>query len=129
MKVTKKFLEARYDNLYERAEKLFMVKYRNPCELGGLNCASLAGPGYCCYGCKYLGKNGCRVKSLGCKLYYCAYILTKYPGLVKELRMIEREAQFYRISCIRGGKAYSIEYALRMHKKFPRHELYKEKTC
>ena len=29
----------------------------------------------CCFGCKYLNDNGCTVKSLSCKLWFCEEVL------------------------------------------------------
>lgn len=90
--ITRKILNDKYDELYELADQL--VKKLNPCHIkpifngetnkptGCMSCNGKATgtPHLCCRGngaqgipvCKHLGKRGCRVKSLKCKLWFCA---------------------------------------------------------
>lgn len=56
----------------------------------------------CCGNCKYLGSNGCTIKSLTCKLYYCFKIrkIKKCPHLLsfKLLRYYLTPVQMYKLS-------------------------------
>ena len=84
-----------YDEVYEKAQELF-DKY-NPCEIkregskvscvGGLK---QEGNELCCYGCGYLGKNGCTVKALDCKLWLCSVIARRHP-IREELKKLKRD--------------------------------------
>ena len=60
-----------YDYLYLKAEQLF-AEY-NPCDVRDGNCKNgrLRETKFCCWGCEHLGDNGCTVKSLCCKLWFC----------------------------------------------------------
>ncbi|MDR3328754.1 MAG: hypothetical protein LBS63_01420 [Prevotellaceae bacterium] len=62
----------------------------------------------CCTGCHHLSAKGCRVKSLGCKMWLCTAafknLLDKYPQLptevpqlLKEIQETNRTCQFYDI--------------------------------
>ncbi len=55
-----------YDLLYEIAESA--MEMFNPCQIKDGKCR--AGE-FCCDGCKHLGRNGCRVKALACKVWLC----------------------------------------------------------
>lgn len=87
-KVSKAFLNRKYDELYGRASTLIQ-KLNNPCKIQcGLH-PNTPGASYCqqyaeipsvtlCCGeqpglpvCQYLKKSGCSVKSLRCKLWFC----------------------------------------------------------
>lgn len=70
-----------YDDLYEKAD-LINEKY-NPCNFkfnqgnSGELVTCHGCPYFCCEGCKHNGQNGCRVKSLSCKLWLCYKALLK----------------------------------------------------
>lgn len=83
-KITKRFLNRKYDELYARATEL--LKQNGHCNIRQAitdsckvicNHYTEANNTCCCRGfgtiptCKHLGKNGCRVKSLRCKLWLC----------------------------------------------------------
>jgi hypothetical protein len=74
--------ESQYDILYEAADKLF--KRFNPCKIRDGYCERIRNVGcyrgdsigeLCCHGCQYHDVvDGCNTKSLGCKLWICAYL-------------------------------------------------------
>ncbi len=100
--MTKKEIERIYDDLYDRADKLF--KKYNPCQFNPQTGLCKAYPDVtngcdrgrafilCCGGCHYEKKrkhqhslkSGCRVKSLGCKLYYC---FSQYQDTSRNLKI------------------------------------------
>ncbi len=105
--MTKREIERIYDDLYDKADKLF--KKYNPCQFNPQTGLCNAYPDIasewdrdkayvlCCSGCSYVKerkhqhslKSGCRVKSLGCKLYYCDTFRNPKPkGFRKELDKI-----------------------------------------
>ncbi len=85
--MTKKELSEKYDHFYERGTDLF--KRYDPCKFKDGRCIKNRKGNRthrriydqhwdlkdgCCSiegDCKHLGPNGCKVKSLGCKLYFC----------------------------------------------------------
>jgi hypothetical protein len=80
---TTKFISEKYDELYDKADKL--LKEYNPCRIKCGSCqANRIDPKYnstkqlCCGGCPYW-KNGCTVKSLACKLWLCGPVQGKFP--------------------------------------------------
>jgi hypothetical protein len=85
-----KYLSKKYDELYNKADKLF--KKYNPCKIQNRKC--IVGK-HCCCGneyktieegrCKYLTENGCSVKSLACKLWLCYNIFWKEDNKITEL--------------------------------------------
>ncbi len=93
-KITKTFLNAKYDELYDQATELILeedhCKIREIYTLSHLGSQTMVGSGcmrcngyannelmLCCEGfadepsCRHWGKGGCRVKSLRCRLWYC----------------------------------------------------------
>jgi len=64
-----------YDYLYDKATMLF--NEYNPCAVRYGTCVSGRGGGneFCCFGCDYLGDNGCTTRALSCKLYLCNYCI------------------------------------------------------
>lgn len=48
--------------------------------------------GACCSGCSHLTKQGCSIRSLGCKLQLCSFISAKYPDLVLLLESLKEIA-------------------------------------
>ena len=76
--MTKKKLLAEYSRIYDEADKAF--KKYNPCRFKDGKCVrNRMNPYYskkngCCSNCRKLGLNGCKVKSLGCKLFMCGEI-------------------------------------------------------
>lgn len=83
MKHSIKYYSEKYDELYDKADKL--LKECNPCKIKCGSCqANRIDPKYnstkqlCCGGCPYW-KNGCTVKSLACKLWLCTPIHGTFP--------------------------------------------------
>ena len=76
-----------YDSLYESATELH--NSYNLCNIrtDGGNSGTLVTchycPYFCCEGCRHMGPQGCRVKSLSCKLWLCEKALVKAPDAVK----------------------------------------------
>jgi len=89
-----------HDRLYRRADKL--IKRYNPCRIEGEEC--LRGRNPCCDECKYLGKKGCTVKSLMCKLHLCFKVRYLSPKLSRMLSRIENQAFGYNILLVRGSR-------------------------
>ncbi len=93
-----KRLSAKYDCLYEKADKLF--KEHNPCLfIDGLcicnrkvSTKRQRHSGGCCGGCKYVGSKGCTVKSLGCKLFVCDHIYLNYKTLYEKIYKLGQKA-------------------------------------
>ncbi len=72
-------LKEEYDSIYEEVDSLF--KEYNPCQFEGNSCFAnrlykynSSASGGCCNGCQDLGPGGCKIKSLGCKLFICGCI-------------------------------------------------------
>lgn len=59
-----------YDELY--ADYSALIKKYNPCKIENSKC--LRGT-TCCVWCKHLGNNGCKVKALTCKGWFCGKAL------------------------------------------------------
>jgi len=114
-----------YSEVYAEAQAAF-DKYK-PCQIeidenGKASCfASRASDeGYrtsdpssgelCCIGCKYLGKNGCKVKCLGCKLYLCSRISADHPIRIILAKL--RQKAGMGMSHIRKSKKESIKFLL-----------------
>ena len=83
-------LSALYDRIYDIADRL--IKKHNPCNIRietrphhlfptkleeETVCMSYYVNSLCCAGCSHHSKNGCTVKSLGCKLFLCSAITNK----------------------------------------------------
>jgi hypothetical protein len=102
----------KYDELYEKVQNL--IKKENPCridkdgicirertrkELFGVykknNCCGspyfldLSDKGTC----KFLGENGCTIKSLQCSIWFCDFIYLMYKGtdFIKEVEKLRKE--------------------------------------
>ena len=116
---SRKMLEWLYDQLYSAADKLF--KRYKPCQIkpqaGGFICIRHKDPrvGMCCSGCRWLSKNGCTVKALSCKLWYCYNICAKrkYRELVRKLDALHDIAYYHNLLFFRQPKNFSIERAYR----------------
>lgn len=120
---------ALYDRLYDIADRMF--KRYNPCQHDlkilkkGSNGKNYLKCAYykkthsdfrynCCEYCKHMGNKGCRVKSLGCKLWTCGEIWKNYPHLTMRMNYLRSMAVKYGIPlCIRGTKKESINYLRR----------------
>ena len=77
-KRSKNSISKEYDEVYAKAQALF--DKHKPCNIQhhpngkvSCNCYKLENnhSKLCCSRCEYLSKNGCRVKALDCKLWYC----------------------------------------------------------
>ena len=126
-KVSRKSLEEVYDDLYDRAQAV-LDKY-NPCDIkedetGHITCVCTRSDSnylgrtkeeqsqLCCYGCRFLTKNGCRVRCLMCKLHLCHAIPEKHPAR-KEMEKLHNEAWKHPgFLQIRKSKKYAIDRAL-----------------
>ena len=116
MKITKKELSILYDALYDYGVRLFMVEYNNPCTLGTGSCPHPE-RNYCCGRCSKVGKSGCKVKCLGCKLFLCGHLRPKLPDLNDKLSVARTLAGFFWIGYVQCTKKQMIENALKLHKK------------
>jgi len=104
-----------YDVIYKEADAL--IKKANPCKFKDGKCAEARRTGkpvyfgapHCCGACRYHGKNGCRVKSLGCKLWTCSRFRLDYPELCIKLDELQKLAYTLDIYLyIRQSKRYAI---------------------
>ena len=123
LKVTRKELSILYDALYAYGVKLFMVEYNNPCTLGKGSCPCPE-LDYCCGTCPKVGKNGCKVKCLGCKLFLCGHLRDKLPELNAKLSVARALAGFFWIGYVQAGKGYVTSTTYWMHKRSPRKGCY-----
>ena len=142
MKITRKFLEKKYDELYDRAKAVIVEL--EPCLICvGKDKAFCArdtegSVALCCEAippmirrCKHLRPTGCRVKSLRCAVWYCQDInrvwketrkfylgrslaYTAGPILNQEHKDIMTEMSMFELDGLfREGKEKAIEYALK----------------
>ncbi len=93
-----KRLSAEYSHIYNEADKLF--KKHNPCQFKNGQCISNRTPPQlhspqngCCGGCKRLGSNGCKVKSLGCKLFACSNIKRRSKECFEKIMQLRIQAR------------------------------------
>lgn len=118
--------QAHYLRIYKNAEEI--IKQHDPCKIevledGRIKCA--AGVSYdkgvskCCGGCKYMGPEGCTVKSLGCKIGWCycasdtiqGMTLQDSPAFI-EMRELRSEARMLGVPLLcRGSMADSFGYS------------------
>lgn len=110
MKRSIKYFSEKYDELYEKADKL--LKEYNPCKIKCGSCqANRIDPKYnstnqlCCGGCPHW-KNGCTVKSLACKLWLCGPVQGKFPYLYNKNSERIRELA-HKLEAIRN-EAYKV---------------------
>ena len=128
MKITKKELSILYDALYDYGVELFMVEYNNPCTLGSGTCPHPEYD-YCCgTSCSRVGKNGCKVKCLGCKLWLCHHLKEKLPDLNAKLSVARTLASFFWIGYVQNPKKDTIHTAFWQHKRSPRKGCYLDDT-
>lgn len=74
----------------------------------------------CCNGCQHLGKNGCKVKSLQCKVWLCWSLAKKYPELQEGLQAIAQEAWDLGLPFdIRNSMSYTIGVWRKWREKNP----------
>lgn len=111
---TNKELGCLYDGLYLAGQRL-LDKYK-PCNIrpsgkldkGGsalMFCTGYNSPWYCCCGgCKYIGKNGCTVKALSCKLWLCIEVKRANPELAKKMQSLLRIASEHGLLSLRTPK-------------------------
>ena len=116
---SRKMLEWLYDQLYSAADKLF--KQYKPCQImnvphmGGVICIRYDNPrfGMCCNGCRWLGKKGCTVKALSCKLWYChdIYVNRNYRKFIAKLDALRDIASRHCLCLPRKPKVAAIDRA------------------
>jgi len=99
----KKELMRMYD-LFCKAADDVMAIWGDICEIKDGNCIRQREGGTCCMNryptkeyphCPYLGKNGCTIQCLHCKLDYCGFIRRKYPVLSEIMRCLIYKAEEY----------------------------------
>ena len=82
--------EELYDILLNVAQQI--IDHYNPCDWRDGKCrrmrSSKTETEGCCEGCKHLGKNGCTVKSLACKLWMCADQSDLFKECASELKVL-----------------------------------------
>jgi len=85
-----------HDKLCKEADEL-TAKY-DPCKIKTADgVTTCTGKEICCAPCDYLSPEGCTIKSLGCKLYFCYAVQKKYPEVVREMHKIRNKAKKYRL--------------------------------
>lgn len=108
-KITKKFLSEIFDRFYKYAYQ--MNRKSNPCQIihikEGVSCKGmLTGKAdkwvtdhvsLCCVGCKNLGKNGCKVKALSCKLWYCDQSILIKSHKYRVIRIYDETRKSFRL--------------------------------
>lgn len=90
-----------YDIFYDIGQRI--LDKHNPCQIKDKKCIGkvYANESFCCNGCEFLTKNGCRVKALWCKLWLCAGVLyeqkpdgspnyAKFTIVARKLQIIKR---------------------------------------
>ena len=109
MTATKKELTAKYDRLF--AEASAIIIQHDPCGVrDGTGTCRHPKLDFCCDRCRYLTKKGCRVKSLGCRVWACSYLRDNHKEIVQALAKIKREGGWLAHG-VRNSKKGSIEYA------------------
>lgn len=83
-------LSTEYDRLFEEADKI--LKKYNPCNFKGDTCIVHCKDG-CCRSCNYLGPGGCKIRSLGCKLFLCGLQRYQYVKCSEALTQLRVETQ------------------------------------
>jgi len=113
---SRKALSKLYDVLYRKASDLF--REYDPCKIrhmptGEIACvahATLNSKMTCCCGnCKWLGRNGCRVRALYCKVWICSTLRGKNPKLERQLRHLSAIASRHDLLHIRASKKESFD--------------------
>lgn len=108
-KITKKFLSELYDKFYKYA--YLSNLHSNPCQVihtgKGVSCKGMRTgeaakwmtneKSLCCVGCKNLGRNGCKVKALSCKLWYCNQSLLIRSDRYKVIKIYDRTRSSFRL--------------------------------
>lgn len=89
-------LSVKYNRLYKEADKLF--KEYNPCQFKDSSCVQDRrdggiGKNGCCYSCEYLGPDGCKVKAIGCKLFFCWEAAEKNKEFTEKLTQVKIQAE------------------------------------
>lgn len=94
--IVKRKLRKRYYDLFSRIEKVYdkynLSKY---CDIKNGSCienrtGNMGDNSCCCCGCKHLTKNGCSIKAISCKLWFCGNI----PMEARiELNILRKEAE------------------------------------
>ena len=104
MKITKAFLNAKYDELYAKAQKV--LDEHKPCTTSeGALCHYGT---FCCNSCKHVRSSGCCVKALGCKLWICKDAGKCSPTASKQLRKLSEEATKFDLLYLRATKKEAL---------------------
>jgi hypothetical protein len=103
--------EELYEVLFRIADQT--LDHFNPCDWKNGKCRrmrSIKDDAGCCSACIHLGKKGCTVKSLACKLWLCGKAADPFKACVAELRMLRLIAEYCYIPCdIRKSKEENFE--------------------
>jgi hypothetical protein len=129
-KISKKklgYLSLLYDELYKEADRI--IKKHKPCEIkrnfinGEVSCLDSRQDIYyedkclCCTDCPHLTKDGCSVKSLPCKLWFCFALEKKYPKVAHKLSALTKIAQRNHLWHYRMSKQEIFKYLIEMEIK------------
>ncbi len=85
-----------YDILFNVGDQI--IDHYNPCDWRNGKCGRTRLPKTdgksCCEGCEHLGKNGCAVKSLACKLWLCEDQSILFKECLAELKVLRMVADY-----------------------------------
>jgi len=87
-----------YDILLAIGQEI--LDYYNPCDWRDGKCRRMRSSKDdegCCEGCEHLSRNGCTVKSLGCKLWLCESQKLMFKECENELEILRRVADDFGI--------------------------------
>ncbi len=84
-----------YLRLWREAEALFLR--HDPCHFNGSVCAAGLVDG-CCMCDRLRPRQGCPVRSLGCKLHVCQQVEQDHPEMARQLRSIGKKARHFGFS-------------------------------
>ena len=88
--------EELYDILFNIGQQI--LNHYDPCDWRDGKCRKMRSSEpdaeVCCKGCAHLGKNGCTVKSLACKLWLCGDQSNLSKECVTELKIVRMVADY-----------------------------------
>ena len=111
MSKSKRYLIKEYKRLYAAGQAV--LDTYQPCRTKeGGPCHTKT---FCCSGCRHLGKNGCRVKALWCKLWLCSNACHNRKA-VDALRLLWHQASAIGLLHFRASMAEAIGKAVAINK-------------
>lgn len=111
-----------YDFCYSVGDML--IKLHNPCKIcklpNGEVICTVSEP--CCFGCEYLGPEGCTTKCLVCKLSLCSSVMhDNYIGTILQLRrgltILRKVGRSLRLFDLREPKSYTRNKILNLYNR------------